>query len=152
MAYGDVDVVAQVLTSVLLRVSTDLSTAGRPVDRIFRSAGSSPALDCAQLSAWSNHQALPVGDARGTRRVSQHAITVFVQLTRCLTVIPEGIPTEAEMDADGAGFAVDQWVMGKALVTWPDVPPCSVIRYEGITADRPSTHSSMTGRVLVGLT
>lgn len=152
MAYTDLDVVAVAVSSTLLQVSDALSDAGRPVARIARAPGAQPPWDCEQLVAWPAMQVItPVaGVARGTRPIMRHSCLITLQLLRCIHS-GDPIPSENEVDSDGAAFSIDMWLVAKALATW-EVGGCARTVYQGIFPEaQQAGFSGMTARILTEL-
>lgn len=117
MSFTDPDYLADILTEILDVISDALTAAGRPVDRVLRSPGV-PAWDCGLLAVYPRVRVVSNEtntDPRAMRKQIRHNLDVNVLLTRCLTSVKEGVPTATQVDADGAGFATDMWIVERAL-------------------------------------
>lgn len=132
------------LDGVLTAVSNALAAAGRPVDRVFKSPGPA-SWDCSQLCCWSQTRVVNPGtqtDPFSQRRQLRHVVDVTILLTRCISSVSEGMPGAAAIDADGEGFATDQFTLQRALTegvrTATLVPGgCTVGRLNGVIAQPP---------------
>lgn len=159
MSFTDPDYTAGILQAVLDLLATALDDADRPVARTFRSPGV-PSWDCGQLAVWS--QARSMGpetntDRKAITKQARHGLDINILLTRCLTSTASGMPTAEQVDADGEGYATDQWIIQRALYSAARdstfLPGgCMVARLNPVTPASPQGgYSGMTTTLEVAL-
>jgi hypothetical protein len=147
VSFTDPTYLAEVLQGILTTLSTAYTAAGRPVDRVFRSAAA-PAWDCSLLAIWPAVRVVAPGtrtDPNPMLRQFRLALDASVVVTRCMAAAQfDGVPPVTAVDADGAALAADMWIMartlteGAATATLGVPGGCTVARVTPVTTPPPS--------------
>lgn len=162
MAFEDASYVADVLAGVGAVLGDAFTDAGRAVD--VRRFPGVPSWDCEMLALWPQLGAVNK-KARGSVAAEdwlgtqfRHTLTINVLLLRCVTAATDtGMPAPSVVDADGAAFATDQWILERTITQSvrdgtlvPDT--CSVGRVTPVVPQAPQGGlSGMTTTIEVGL-
>lgn len=147
MTFTDPGYVATVLDGILSALDAAYTAAGRPVDRVFRSAAAPP-WDCSLLAVWPQVRVVAPGtrqDPNPMLRQFRLALDVSTVVTRCLSAAQfDEVPPVAALDADGVALATDMWIMTRTLTEGVTaatlgVPGgCMVARVNPVTTPPPS--------------
>lgn len=140
--------VAELLDDVLDVVSGALATAGRPIGRVVRFAGS-PSWDCEMLAAWPQLRlgGFETNDAAGPIRGGAYrpVLDINLLLLRCVTALDPvtgKVPSESVVDADGEGFALDMQTLmfsvADAIASGTLLSACSLARPRAVVPALPS--------------
>lgn len=120
MPYNDADYVSQILDVFLNAVGTELTNAGRTIDRLVKFSGT-PSWDCEMVAVWPALRTAVKGTSTAANPIGaaiKHVADINLLLLRCVTSAEDEnpIPPQATVDADGEGYATDMWLVQRALV------------------------------------
>lgn len=147
MSFTDPGYVAATLGGILTALSAAYTAAGRPVERVFRSAAA-PVWDCSLLATWPAVRVVSPGtrtDLSPMLRQFRVALDVSVLVTRCMVAAQyDSVPPVSAVDADGVALATDMWIMARTLTEGVTAATlglpggCAVARVNPVTPPPPS--------------